>query len=86
MLSRASVTTETALAGRLSFAILATGQSFDAQSWGNSFAPASAVGLAAEDTTQNLTISLRGQMAGATTDSVTLRNFTVVRYPAQSNP
>jgi hypothetical protein len=86
VLSRASVTTETALAGRLSFAILATGQSFDAQSWGDSFAQASAVGLTTADTTQNLTISLRGQMAGATTDSVTLRNFTVVRYPAQSNP
>lgn len=86
VLSRASVTAETALAGRLSFAVLATGQSFDAQSWGNAFAQASAVGLAAEDITQNLTISLRGQMAGATTDSVTLRNFTVIRYPAQSNP
>jgi len=86
VLSRSSVNTETALAGRLSFAILGTGQSFDAQSWGNSLAPATAVGLATPDSTQNLTISLRGQTAAATADVVTLRNFTVIRYPAQANP
>jgi hypothetical protein len=70
----------------MSFAILAAGQSFDAQSWGESFAPANAVGVAAADINQNLTVSLRGQMAGATADTLTLRNFTVVRYPAQANP
>lgn len=85
-LTRTSVAAETALTGRLTFAILAAGQSFDVQSWGNSFALANAVGLMTADTTQNLTISLDGQMAAATADSVTLRNFTVIRYPAQSNP
>lgn len=85
-LTRTSVSAETALAGRLSFAILGSGQSFDAQSWGSSFALANAVGLMTADTSQNLTISLRGQMAATTGDSVNLRNFTVIRYPAQSNP
>ena len=56
------------------------------QRWGNSLALANSVGTAGEDTTVNLTISLRGQMSGATADSVSLRNFTVVRYPAQVNP
>jgi hypothetical protein len=43
-------------------------------------------GSAAENTSLNLTISLLSAMAGATSDSVILRNFTVVRYPAQTNP
>src|SRR5206468_2775049 len=86
VLLRSSVLAETALAGHMSFAISAGGQTFDAQSWGASFAPANTVGSVTGDTTQNLTISLRGQMAGTTTDSLTLRNFTVVRYPAQANP
>ena len=85
-LTRTSVAAETALAGHLSFAILASGQSFDAQSWGNSFAVDNAVGLMSADTSQDLTISLRGQMAATTADSVALRNFTVLRYPAQANP
>jgi hypothetical protein len=29
-----------------------------------------------------LVLSFQGQMSAATTDTVTLRNFTVVRYPA----
>ena len=86
VLTRTSVAAETALAGHMSFAILAGGQSYDAQSWGGSFALANAMGLMTADTSQNLTISLRGQMAASTSDTVTLSNFTVIRYPAQSNP
>jgi len=35
---------------------------------------------------QAVRVSLRGQMAGTTSDTVFLRNFTVIRYPAQTNP
>jgi hypothetical protein len=45
-----------------------------------------AAGSASIDITQALTIDFRGQMAAAGSDSVAMRNFTVVRYPAQSNP
>jgi hypothetical protein len=31
-------------------------------------------------------VSFLGRMAGSTGDTVTLRNLTVVRYPAQLNP
>lgn len=86
ILSRTSVAAETALAGHASFGILANGQSWDLQSWGNSFPAAYAVGLAAANTAQNLTISFLGSMAGTTADTVTLLNFTVIRYPAQTNP
>ena len=86
VLSRGSVAAETAFVGRLSFGIYAGAQSWDTESWGNSLALANSVGTAGENTTANLTISLRGQMSVAGADSVTLRNFTVVRYPAQVNP
>ncbi len=85
ILARTSIAAETALAGHVSFGILNSGQSWDAQSWGTSFAVASGVGSAAADPTQNLSISLSGNMTGSTSDSVSLLNFTVIRYPAQAN-
>jgi hypothetical protein len=43
-------------------------------------------GSSGENTAQALRVSLLGQMAVATADSVFLRNFTVIRHPAQANP
>jgi hypothetical protein len=43
-------------------------------------------GSASEDTSQTLTISFRGQLSAASSDVLALRNFTVIRYPAQANP
>jgi hypothetical protein len=86
VLSRVGVAAETAFVGRLSFGIYAGAQSWDAQSWGSTLALANSVGTAGENTTVALTISLRGQLSGVSADSVTLPNFTVVRYPAQLNP
>jgi len=86
LFSRAAVSSETVVAGRMTLGIYSGGQVWDGQSWGNSLSFAAVVGTAAESTAVNLTVSLLSAMAGATSDSVTLRNFTVVRYPAQSNP
>jgi hypothetical protein len=86
ILLRTSVAGELAFTGRLAFGILTGAQSWDAQSWGNSFALANSVGSAAENSALNLTVSFRGLMAATTSDILTLSNFTVVRYPAQTNP
>ena len=86
IVSRTSVATEATLVGHASFGILTGGQSWDAQSWGNSFAVANAAGSTTAVTSQDLTISFRGSMAASTADTVTLLNFTVIRYPAQTNP
>jgi hypothetical protein len=86
IVSRPCVAAETAFVGRITFGIYAGGQSWDAESWGNSLSLANAVGSAAVDTTQTLTISFQADMAGTTSDSAVLRNFTVIRYPAQTNP
>jgi hypothetical protein len=85
-LSRPAAAAETAFVGRASFGIYAGAQSWDAQSWGNSLGLANAVGSAIADTSGSLTVSFLGQVSATTTDSVSLRNFTVTRYPAQVNP
>jgi hypothetical protein len=85
-ISRSTVASETAMVGRMTFGISAGGQSWDVQSWGSSLAFAPGVGTSTENTAANLTISFQGLMAGSTSDSVALKNFTVIRYPAQANP
>ncbi len=85
-LSRATAAAETAFVGRAEFGIYAGAQSWDAQSWGSALSLANGVGSATVDTTQNVTVSFHGQMSAATADSVSLRNFMVLRYPAQTNP
>jgi hypothetical protein len=84
--SRAAAASETSVAGQLGFGIKAGGQSYDARSWGSALAFAASAGSASENSSVNLTISFQGEMASATSDTVVLSNFTVTRYPAQSNP
>lgn len=86
VLSRAAAGSEPALAGRVSLGVFGGAQSWDTQSWGSALGLQATAGTANENTTVAVTISFRGQMDGATADIVTLRNFAVVRYPAQSNP
>ena len=86
VLSRTSLASELALTGHVTLGILLSGQPWDSQSWGNTFALANAVGLAAENTSLSLTITFPVHMAATTTDVITLSNFTVIRYPAQTNP
>ncbi|MBZ5674876.1 MAG: hypothetical protein LAP61_11570 [Acidobacteriia bacterium] len=84
--SRSGAATEALLAGHTSFGIYGSGQTWDSQTWGVALSLASNAGTASENTSQAVRVSLQGQMAGTTSDSVILRNFTVIRYPAQANP
>jgi hypothetical protein len=84
--SRSGAATEALLAGHTSFGIYGGGQTWDTQTWGVALTLAVNAGTAGENTSQAMRVSLEGQMAGATSDSVFLRNFTVIRYPAQANP
>ncbi len=43
-------------------------------------------GPASDSPAAPLTIGWQGRMLGATSETVTLRGFTVVRHPAQPNP
>jgi hypothetical protein len=84
--SRAGGATEALLIGHSSLGIYGSGQTWDTQTWGIGLNLAVTAGTAGENTSQAVRVSLQGQMAGTTSDSVFLRNFTVIRYPAQANP
>lgn len=84
--SRVAGATEALLAGHTVVGIYGTGQSWDTQTWGIGLSLAVTAGSADENTAQTVRVSFQGQMAGTTSDSVFLRNFTVIRYPAQTNP
>ncbi len=86
LVSRTTVASETALAGRARLGIGSGAQPFNGESWGNSLSFATAVGSFSQNTAASLTISFQADLAASTTDTVNLSSFTVIRYPAQSNP
>jgi hypothetical protein len=86
VVSRAAPSSETLAVGHTGFGIDSGAQAWDSQSWGGGLSPAVSAGTSAQDTTQALTVNFLGLVATAGTDTVVLRNFTVVRYPAQTNP
>ena len=82
----AAASSEGIFAGHTNFGLYSGGQLWDTQSWGGStLAFASSAGSSAIDPTQSTTISFQG-LASSSADVLTLRNFTVIRYPAQTNP
>lgn len=84
--SRAAAASESLLAGHTSFGLNSSGQTWDTSNWGVSTAPATSAGTATVAATEAVTVSFQGQMAGSGGDTVSISNFTVVRYPAQTNP
>jgi hypothetical protein len=86
VLLRSAASSETLLVGRTSLGLFSPGQVWEVQSWGTGTAFATGAGTSALDITLPLTVDLRGQLAVGGADALALRNFTVVRYPAQSNP
>jgi hypothetical protein len=86
VVSRTGAASESLLVGHTSVGTYGGGQAWDTQTWGIALSLAANAGTAGEDTSQGLRVSLKGQMGGTTSDSVVLRNFTVIRYPAQANP
>jgi hypothetical protein len=86
LISRSTTAPETAFDGHLDVGLASGTQSFDGQSWGQSLSFAALTGAASQNIAQNLTISFFGNMLSGSTDTVKLSNFTVLRYPAQTNP
>ncbi len=56
------------------------------QSWGNSTAMLAGGGTNASPPAGDIEVELVGQMATPTAETLTLRNFMILRIPAQSNP
>lgn len=86
LVARSAAAGETAVTGRADAGVHASGSQYGVQSWGPALAAAFAAGTAPDSLAGTIVVSFLGKMAGTTTDTVTLRNFTVVRYPGQQNP
>jgi hypothetical protein len=86
IVSRSGGATDSRVAGYAEFGIHLAGAQWNTQSWGSVLALAAGIGNAEESLSAPLVIDLLGKMAESTTDTITLRNFTVVRYPAHANP
>ncbi len=84
--TRSGGASEALFVGHTNFGIYTGGQVWDTDSWGSVLSVSSAAGGAGESVGSALTISFRGQMGAAGSDSVSLRNFSVIRYPAQVSP
>lgn len=86
LVSRSAGASDARLTGETDFSIFGTSQLWDSQTWGTVLPLATSSGTSTEDTSQALTVSFRGQMASTTSDAISLRNYMVIRYPAQVNP
>ncbi len=84
--SLSAAANEAAISGRADAGMHASGSQWDAQTWGGATPLAATTGSANNDVTVPITVNFLGHMASSTADQVVLRNFTVVRYPALSNP
>ena len=80
LLHRDVVRTETQVAGRIDVGALASGARASSQSWGAVLPLAAAVGTASDDYSASIIIDFRASSPGDG-DTVTLRHFTVVRFP-----
>jgi hypothetical protein len=80
ILARSAAAQDAAVAGTAEAAVSATGALLSVQSWGTvlPFAPA----LISAPLQAGLEVTFRAQMTGVGPDSVTLTNYTVLRYPS----
>jgi hypothetical protein len=86
MVSRAATATETLVTGKSEAAVHASGTEWSAQSWGTALPLAVGIGNATDSTGSDLTISFLARAAATTADTVTLRSYMVLRYPAVTVP
>lgn len=86
MLARSAAATESLASGR-SDAVVENGTLyFSWQNWGATTGLLAGTGSSTGLPTADVIVDVRGQMAAATSETVTLRNLSVLRLPAQTNP
>ena len=83
VVDRISPALEPMVAGKAESAVWSGGAQLRAETWGSTLTYAAGVANATDSIVPPLTIDFRAKMLQATSKTVTLRNFTVVRYPAQ---
>ena len=82
LVQRAGSSSDVFITGRAEAGANTTACQMSFQSWGTVLGFAAGVLNAYDSLSYPINLAFKGQMAATTTDTVTLRNFTVVRYPA----
>ncbi|MFN3323916.1 MAG: hypothetical protein ACK5AZ_10505 [Bryobacteraceae bacterium] len=86
ILVRGGAASESRLSGRADLGITASNTDWSVQSWGSSLPLAVGAGTHNMGAELPVVVEILGQMDASTADTISLRNFTVIRYPAQANP
>jgi hypothetical protein len=84
--TRAAAAGESAAGGYANAAVHTSGAQWRQESWGAALAVAASAGAASDSLAAPITVAFLGRMAAATAETVTLRGFSVIRYPSQQNP
>jgi hypothetical protein len=83
LVDRIAPAAESMIAGKGEAALYSGGAQLRSESWGTTLAYAASLANATDNVTPPMNINFQLKMATTSTENVTLRNFTVVRYPAQ---
>ncbi len=87
VVSRTAASTETYISGRIDAGVHDAGAQWSVESWGASLAFTASAGSASDTLSFSLMVDFLGRMtSGGGSDTLTLRSFSVIRYPAQANP
>jgi hypothetical protein len=85
LLTRSGSSADNVLAGRADAMATTSGTQWSGSSWGSATAFAASGGITSDNFAGPLTVTFSGQMNAPGTETVTLRNYAVIRYPAVSN-
>jgi hypothetical protein len=80
---RISPAIESMVAGKAESALWSGGAQLRAETWGSTLTYLAGVAIATDNIVPPVKIDFRAKMLQAASETITLRNFTVVRYPAQ---
>jgi hypothetical protein len=83
VLSRAVASSEPAFSLRFEAGAHTGGVQWGVQTWGGTSAVLASAGAAADPLGAPIVVDVLGSMASAGTDTIALRNFTVIRYPGR---
>lgn len=83
LVDRVAGASDAMIAGQGESAVYNGGAQLRAESWGTALAFGASVGNATDSIVAPVTINFQAKMASTTSETVTLQNYTVVRYPAQ---
>jgi hypothetical protein len=83
---RNALASETRIVGHAEFGLYAGTALWAVQSWGEALPLLAGTGVSNAPFSFPLLVNLLGRFSSTTTDTFTLRNYTVIRYPAHSTP